>query len=62
MYDLLVSPLFQIVALGVAGIIVWHLQGRSRPTARLLVQIAFFCAMTAILLGNGISPFTSSSQ
>jgi small-conductance mechanosensitive channel len=57
MHDLLVSPLFQIVALGIAGIIVWHLQGRSRPTARLLVQIAFFCAMTAILFGNGVSPY-----
>jgi small-conductance mechanosensitive channel len=56
MLDLFVSPLFQIVALGVAGIIVWHLQGRNRPTARLLVQIAFFAAMTAILFGNGISP------
>ncbi|PSH62262.1 small mechanosensitive ion channel [Phyllobacterium brassicacearum] len=56
MLDLLVSPLFQIVALGVAGIVVWHLQGRSRPTARLLVQIAFFSAMTAILFGSGISP------
>jgi len=57
MRDLLFSPLFQIAALGVAGIVVWHLQGRGRPTARLLVQIAFFCAMTAILFGNGISPY-----
>lgn len=57
MLDMLMSPLFQIVALGVAGIVVWHLQGRGRPTARLLVQIAFFAAMTAILIGSGISPF-----
>lgn len=57
MQDLLVSPLFQIVALGVAGIVVWHLQGRGRPNARLYVQIAFFCAMTALLFGNGISPY-----
>lgn len=56
MYDLLVSPPFQIVALGVAGIITWHLQGRGRPNARLIVQIAFFSTMTAILFGNGISP------
>lgn len=56
MLDLLISPLFQIVALGVAGIIVWHLQGRGRPNARLLVQIAFFTAMTAIMFGSGISP------
>lgn len=38
-----------ISLLGLAGIIVWHLQGRSRPTARLIVQIAFFAAMTAVL-------------
>lgn len=57
MQDLFASPLFQIVALGVAGIIVWHLQGRGRPNARLVVQIAFFLAMTALLFGNGISPY-----
>ena len=56
MLALLASPLFQIVALGVAGIVVWHLQGRTRPNARLFVQIAFFALMTAILLVSGISP------
>ncbi|WP_018237009.1 mechanosensitive ion channel family protein [Ensifer sp. BR816] len=56
MHDLFVSPHFQIVALGVVGIIVWHLQGRGRPNARLVVQIAFFCAMTAIMYANGIAP------
>ncbi|WP_026617314.1 mechanosensitive ion channel family protein [Ensifer aridi] len=57
MFDLLVSPLVQVIALGVASIIIWHLQGRGRPNARLVVQIAFFLAMTAILVGNRISPF-----
>ncbi|OAP36574.1 small mechanosensitive ion channel [Sinorhizobium glycinis] len=56
MLDLLLSPLVQIVALGVAGISVWHLQGRRRPNARLVVQIAFFTIMTAILVGSGIAP------
>ncbi|WP_331371325.1 mechanosensitive ion channel domain-containing protein [Sinorhizobium chiapasense] len=57
MYDQLASPLVQVIALGVASIVIWHLQGRGRPNARLVVQIAFFLAMTAILIGNGISPF-----
>ncbi|WEX86543.1 mechanosensitive ion channel family protein [Sinorhizobium garamanticum] len=57
MFDLLVSPLVQVIALGVASIVIWHLQGRGRPNARLVVQIAFFLVMTAILVGNRISPF-----
>ncbi|MBB3561636.1 small-conductance mechanosensitive channel/CRP-like cAMP-binding protein [Rhizobium sp. BK512] len=43
--------------LGIAGIVVWHLQGRSRPYARLIVQIGFFTAMTIVLLLGGIVPF-----
>jgi len=43
--------------LGVLGIVVWHLQGRDRPTARLIVQIAFFVAMTAALVSSGIMPY-----
>lgn len=43
--------------LGVAGIVVWHLQGRGRPTARLVVQIVFFAAMTAALVFGGILPY-----
>ncbi len=56
MRDLLLSPLVQIVLLGMAGIITWHLQGRGRPTARLVTQIAFFVAMTAVLVANDIAP------
>jgi small-conductance mechanosensitive channel len=56
MRDLLLSPLVQIIVLGIAGIVVWHLQGRGRPNARLVVQIAFFAAMTAALLRGGILP------
>ncbi|MBL0370901.1 mechanosensitive ion channel family protein [Rhizobium sp. KVB221] len=43
--------------LGVLGIIVWHLQGRQRPTARLIVQILFFAAMTIVLVLSGIIPY-----
>jgi small-conductance mechanosensitive channel len=43
--------------LGLAGITVWVLQGRGRPTARLIVQIVFFAAMTVTLLAAHIVPF-----
>lgn len=43
--------------LGVAGIIVWHLQGRSRPTERLIAQIIFFALMTISLVFAKIVPF-----
>lgn len=49
-------PLVLIDLLGLAGIIVWHLQGRRRPRARLIVQILFFSAMTALVACNGIWP------
>ena len=49
-------PLGLINLLGVAGIVVWHLQGRGRPTARLIVQILFFAGMTAVLVLAGILP------
>lgn len=42
--------------LGLAGIIIWHLQGRSRPTGRLIVQILFFAGMCLVLGLYGISP------
>ncbi|RDJ13949.1 mechanosensitive ion channel family protein [Rhizobium grahamii] len=43
--------------LGVAGIVVWHLQGRSRPNERLVVQIAFFLSMTVALAFARLNPF-----
>jgi len=44
-------------ALGVIGIIIWLLQGRKRPTARLIVQILFFLSMTTVLVFAGILPY-----
>ncbi|WOS66525.1 mechanosensitive ion channel family protein [Sinorhizobium fredii] len=54
--DPLLLPFLLINLLGIAGIVVWHLQGRGRPTARLIVQILFFTAMTAMLGFSGILP------
>ena len=49
-------PLVLIDLLGLAGIVVWHLQGRRRPMARLIVQLLFFTGMTVLLGLNGIWP------
>lgn len=51
-----IPALLTVNLLGVVGIVVWHLQGRDRPTARLVVQIVFFAVMTAILISNGVLP------
>lgn len=51
-----VLALILINALGLVGIVVWHLQGRGRPTGRLSVQILFFSAMSLILYIGGIAP------
>jgi len=55
MPDAILSPVIQIVVLGVAGIAIWHLQGRRRPNARLVVQILCFGVMTAVLLQSDMS-------
>lgn len=57
MFDTISSTTFAIVnALGIIGILVWHVQGKARPTARLIVQILFFASMTAVLVSAGILP------
>ena len=52
----IISFVVLLNALGIAGIVVWHLQGRSRPNARLIVQIIFFTAMTVVLMLGRIVP------
>jgi small-conductance mechanosensitive channel/CRP-like cAMP-binding protein len=52
----LASPLVQLNFVGIAGIVVWILLSSHRPNTRLIVQIAFFLVMTAILVGNDIAP------
>src|SRR5262245_15764671 len=53
----LASPLVQVNLVGLAGIVVWHLIPGRRANTRLVVQIAFFVVMTAILVGNDIAPY-----
>lgn len=50
------QPLISLIVVGFAGIIVWFLLSRRRPTTRLVVQILFFAVMTLILVGSGIEP------
>ncbi|WP_147145683.1 mechanosensitive ion channel family protein [Reyranella soli] len=54
---LVVSPLWQMNLIGLAGIIVWHLIPSRRSNTRLVVQIAFFAGMTAVLIGNNLMSF-----
>jgi small-conductance mechanosensitive channel len=59
---LLASPLAYVILVGLAGIVVWHLIPARRSTTRLVVQIAFFAAMTAILILGGLSPYMIESR
>lgn len=52
-------PLVLINTLGIAGIVVWHVQGASRPTARLIVQILCFTGMSVVLIAGHIAPHQS---
>ncbi|CAN7334148.1 mechanosensitive ion channel family protein [Bosea sp. LjRoot237] len=49
-------PLALINILGIAGIVVWHVQGCNRPTGRLIVQILFFTGMSFLLYIGDIAP------
>lgn len=50
------TPLVLINILGIAGIVVWHVQGSNRPTSRLIVQMLFFIGMSLVLYLGSISP------
>lgn len=49
-------PLLLINVLGIAGIVIWHIQGCVRPIGRLIVQILFFAGMSLVLYLGGIAP------
>jgi small-conductance mechanosensitive channel len=58
---LVASPLWQMDLVGLAGIVVWHLIPSRRSNTRLVVQIAFFAVMTAVLVENNLTPFGSEA-
>lgn len=51
------SSSINMVLVGLAGILVWYLIPPRRANTRLLVQIAFFCTMSALLLDGVIVPY-----
>jgi small-conductance mechanosensitive channel len=48
----------QLLSLGIAGIVVWHLIPRGRPNERMLVQLAFFGVMTFVLANAHLAPLS----
>ncbi|MGO4833663.1 small mechanosensitive ion channel, partial [Rhizobiaceae sp. 2RAB30] len=60
-FDLIISwssaPPFYMVLVGLTGIIVWHLIPEHLSSARLIVQIAFFLAMSVLLLDGAVVPY-----
>lgn len=48
------SPLALLLFLEIAGIVVWHVTPARYVNLRLVVQIAFFTAMTAVLISGDI--------
>lgn len=59
---LLASPFAHVILVGLAGILAWLLIPARRSNTRLLVQIAFFLAMTALLLRDSLSPSMVESR
>jgi len=51
------SPLLYIVLVGLAGIVVWHLIPRRFANTRLIIQIGFFLAMSAMLFEQHVVPY-----
>ena len=51
------SPLLYPALVGLAGIVVWHLIPSRFANARLIIQIAFFLVMSALLLDRQVAPY-----
>ncbi|MER9540872.1 mechanosensitive ion channel family protein [Mesorhizobium sp. M0437] len=56
------SPLVYIVLLGLAGIVVWSLIPRRFANAKLVVQLAFFVAMSAMVLHLRVVPYEAAGD
>jgi small-conductance mechanosensitive channel/CRP-like cAMP-binding protein len=55
--DLLGDPLVQTGALAAAGAVVTHILLRTYPARRLVFQLTFFLALSALLYHHGVVPF-----
>ena len=53
-------PLLGVTLVGIAGIVVWYLIPRRQANARLLTQIGFFLAMSALLIAAGVVPYVQT--
>lgn len=56
------APPAFIVLFGLTGILIWHFIPARLANARLFVQIAFFLAMTAVLLAGHVVPYEPSRE
>jgi small-conductance mechanosensitive channel len=54
------APPAWIILVGLTGIVIWHVTPARYVNARLIVQIAIFVTMTAILLAGGVVPYEAS--
>lgn len=54
---LLMSPLFHMVLVGLAGIVIWHLIPEKRANVRLVAQIICFGILSSMLIGSSVVPY-----
>ncbi|OIS94868.1 mechanosensitive ion channel family protein [Brucella cytisi] len=52
--EFVTAPLLWLAVIGIVGMIVWKLIGPRRSNLRLVVQIAFFAAMTSIIIFRNV--------
>ena len=55
---MLADPAMPLFSLGVFGIVVWHLIPQARANERMLVELAFFGAMTLVLVHAHLAPLS----
>jgi small-conductance mechanosensitive channel len=54
------AALLAVILVGLAGIVAWHLIPRRLANARMLTQIGFFIAMSALLISAKVVPYEST--
>ncbi len=56
------SPTWQLILVGLVGIVVWHVIPAYRANARMLAQLAFFGVMSTILVSANLVPFSYDGE